>query len=737
MRLILYLGKGGVGKTTLAAATAARSAQLGKRTLVVSTDLAHSLADALDTTLAAEPRQIAPNLWAQEINALDEVRNNWGKVQEYLATSLKNQGMSDVAAEEMALIPGMDEIVALLHIHRQAQEGTFDVIVVDAAPTGETVRLLSMPETFLVYANRLKGWRSIALSAAKPLLRQFLPGVNVLESLEKLNDQVAVLRATLTDPDISSYRLVVNPEKMVIKEALRAETYLALYDYPIDGVLCNRVLPADQKYHDQLLREMVAQQRGYYDTIHSTFAPLPVWDVPYSSREILGVEALAKLGTQIWAGDDPDEDLLSRQPTAGDEGGRPLRPAPAAAARRAGEGHHDEEGRRAGRRGRELQARHHVADGAGADGGDGGEDGQRLAGGHLRGASARAERREQLARMSDETPENPKAESVRLAERAVQVAGLRIATAMNDVPRFLLARVPLVVLPAANHPWQDYRLILERFAPERRVFALDWPGFGASDKPAPADFAYSIQRYAEILAGWMDSLGIARAVFVGNSVGAGAAIQYAAAHPQRTLGLLLVAPAGFTPPGITRWTAARFLGTPGDSARGGRRLHVALSRPDDRRDARGDGPAEGTARGPRLQRLHRGLRRALAQLRHARRRSERRRPRDRRARDGSCVARSTRSSPRRTRDARRRRWARTRASARWRSSCPSGASALPAGAGAFPEGGRGAAGDRRGQRRDGELKTSKVRDSLHVASELQVVICLVRPDPDPCHDIAI
>jgi pimeloyl-ACP methyl ester carboxylesterase len=165
--------------------------------------------------------------------------------------------------------------------------------------------------------------------------------------------------------------------------------------------------------------------------------------------------------------------------------------------------------------------------------------------------------------MSDETPEAANTETPRLAERAVQVAGLRIATAMNDVPRFLLARVPLVVLPAACHSWQDYRLILERFAPERRVFALDWPGFGASEKPAPSDFAYSIQRYAEILAGWMDSLGIARAVFVGNSVGAGAAIQYAAAYPQRTRGLLFVAPAGFTPPGITRWTAARLLGTPG------------------------------------------------------------------------------------------------------------------------------------------------------------------------------
>jgi arsenite-transporting ATPase len=304
MRLILYLGKGGVGKTTLAAATAARAAQLGKRTLVVSTDLAHSLADALDTPLGAEPREIAPRLFAQEINVLDEMRANWGRVQDYVSTVLKKQGVNEVAAEEMALIPGMDEIVALLHIYKQAQANTFDVVVVDAAPTGETVRLLSMPETFLVYANRLKGWRSVALSAAKPLLRQFLPGVNVLDSLEKFNEQVAVLRGVLIDPEVSSYRLVVTPEKMVVKEALRAETYLALYDYPIDGVLCNRVLP-NQKYQDTLLKDMAAQQRGYYNLIHTTFSPLPVWDAPYRSREILGADALAALGAEIWRDSDP------------------------------------------------------------------------------------------------------------------------------------------------------------------------------------------------------------------------------------------------------------------------------------------------------------------------------------------------------------------------------------------------------------------------------------------------
>jgi arsenite/tail-anchored protein-transporting ATPase len=307
MRLILYLGKGGVGKTTLAAATAARAAQLGHRTLVVSTDLAHSLADALDYTLAAEPRQVGERLWAQEVNVLDEVRAHWSKLQDYIGSVLKRQGMNDVAAEEMALIPGMDEIVALLTIYRQAQENDFDAVVIDAAPTGETVRLLSMPDTFIWYANRLGGWRGAAFNAAKPFLRSFLPGLNVMDALDKLNAQVSMLRGVLTDPDTSSYRLVVMPEKMVIKEALRAETYLALFGYPVDGVLCNKVLPApaDGEYRDPLLRDMIDQQTGYYSMIHETFAPLPVWDVPYRSREIIGVEPLAALAAEIWGDEDP------------------------------------------------------------------------------------------------------------------------------------------------------------------------------------------------------------------------------------------------------------------------------------------------------------------------------------------------------------------------------------------------------------------------------------------------
>jgi arsenite/tail-anchored protein-transporting ATPase len=307
MRLILYLGKGGVGKTTLAAATAARAAQLGRRTLVVSTDLAHSLSDALDRPLVAEPRQVGDRLWAQEVNVLDEVRTHWGKLQDYLGSVLKKQGMNEVAAEEMALIPGMDEIVALLTIHRQARDGAFDVVVIDAAPTGETVRLLSMPDTFMWYASRASGWRGAALNAARPLLKTFLPGVNVMEALQQLNEQVTKLRAVLTNPDESSYRLVVMPEKMVIKEALRAETYLALFGYPVDGVLCNRVLPPAPNggYQDALLRDMMEQQAGYYQQIHQTFAPLPVWDVPYHSREVIGEPALAALAGEVWGAEDP------------------------------------------------------------------------------------------------------------------------------------------------------------------------------------------------------------------------------------------------------------------------------------------------------------------------------------------------------------------------------------------------------------------------------------------------
>ncbi len=287
MRLILYLGKGGVGKTTTAAATAARAAELGHRTLVVSTDVAHSLADALDHPLGALPTQLSDRLWGQEINVLDEVRQHWGELRTYLAGLLRRK-----------------EVVSLLHIRRQARDGDFDAVIVDAAPTGETIRLLTMPETFQWYAARVMDWDPGTLSVAKPLVRALIPATNAFESLSRLTKGVEALRATLTDPEVSSYRLVVNAERMVIKEAQRAATYLSLFGYPVDGVILNRLLPQGAGEGDFMAR-LQQLQAGYRKEVHDIFAPLPIWEAQHYPRDIKGLGDLAMVGRELFGADDP------------------------------------------------------------------------------------------------------------------------------------------------------------------------------------------------------------------------------------------------------------------------------------------------------------------------------------------------------------------------------------------------------------------------------------------------
>jgi arsenite/tail-anchored protein-transporting ATPase len=304
MRIILYLGKGGVGKTTIAAATAVRSAALGKRTLVVSTDLAHSLADCLNTPLTSEPKELAPNLYAQEVNVLEEMRHGWGKVQESMSKMLRKRGLDSVTSEELALIPGMDEIVSLLNIYRNARDGNFEVVIIDAAPTGETVRLLSMPDTFQWYAGRIMNLNSGTLNLARPLIKAFMPSGEILEMVQLLSERVKVLRDVLSNPDISSYRPVVNPERMVIKEALRAETYLSLFGYPIDGVVCNRVIQPGN-YTDTFMQDLYRNQEKLRSQVHATFAPLPIWEAPYYSHEIIGIAQLGQLAQEVFGDTDP------------------------------------------------------------------------------------------------------------------------------------------------------------------------------------------------------------------------------------------------------------------------------------------------------------------------------------------------------------------------------------------------------------------------------------------------
>jgi arsenite-transporting ATPase len=304
MRLILYLGKGGVGKTTTAAATAMRASELGLRTLVVSTDVAHSLADALDHPLGALPTQLTDRLWGQEINVLDEVRQHWGELRNYLAGLLRRKGVDEVASEELAIIPGMEEVVSLLHIRKQAREGNFDAVIVDAAPTGETIRLLTMPETFQWYAARIMDWDPGTISVAKPLVRALIPATNAFESLQRLTKGVEALRATLTDPDVSSYRLVVNAERMVIKEAQRAATYLALFGYPVDGVVLNRLLPGGA-VEGSFMQQLHQMQAGYRKEIHDLFAPLPIWEAHHYPRDVKGLSDLSAIGGELFGEADP------------------------------------------------------------------------------------------------------------------------------------------------------------------------------------------------------------------------------------------------------------------------------------------------------------------------------------------------------------------------------------------------------------------------------------------------
>jgi arsenite-transporting ATPase len=325
VRIILYLGKGGVGKTTVAAASALRSAQLGHKTLVVSTDIAHSLADSFDVALASEPQRVAENLYAQEINVLDEIRQHWGEMQGYVGSMLRRQGMSQAMAEEMAVIPGMEEVVSLLHINRLAQTGEYERVIVDAAPTGETIRLLTVPESFQWYVSRVTGMGDITLKMAGGLLRRVMPDKDPVTGLNNLVAGVKELQKVLINPQITSYRVVLNPEKMVVKEGARAVTYLSLFGYPVDGVVVNRVLPgveSDGKgeawvavpSQDPYLHRLQEIQARYLGEIER--------DSGWFDQEMVGLTALEALAKRLFGERDPGEVMFVGQTQTIEEEGR-------------------------------------------------------------------------------------------------------------------------------------------------------------------------------------------------------------------------------------------------------------------------------------------------------------------------------------------------------------------------------------------------------------------------------
>lgn len=305
MRIILYLGKGGVGKTTTAAATAVRSAALGYKTLIASTDIAHSLADSLDAELDSKPKQIADNLWAQEISVTADIHQHWDVLQNFVSGMVKGNGLNSVVADELSSFPGMDEIVSLLHINKQANEQNFDRLIIDAAPTGETIRLLTMPDTFRWYAGHLKSSKVRVAKAVSPIVGRWLKQPTaLLEALSNLDEATGKLRQTLSNPEISSYRVVVNPEKMVVREAQRAVSYLGLFNYPVDAVVVNRVM-AESANEGNFYQQKYEQQQKYIKYIQDSFKPLPLFYAPYYAHEVVGQERLSQLATDTFAEADP------------------------------------------------------------------------------------------------------------------------------------------------------------------------------------------------------------------------------------------------------------------------------------------------------------------------------------------------------------------------------------------------------------------------------------------------
>ena len=306
-RILLYTGKGGVGKTSAAAATALRCAELGYRTVVLSTDEAHSLADSLDTALGPEPVEVLPNLWGQEVDVYYSLGKHWAKLQQYLAAVFSWQGVGGLLAEEIAVLPGMEEGAGLLWIDQHYKEDQYDVIVVDCAPTAETLRLLSLPDVGRWWFDRLFPIGKRATLMLGPLARPFLgdvplPNRETFDAAEALFDQLGRLYRLLTTPTLSSIRLVMNPEKMVIKETQRTYTYLNLYGYLTDAVICNRIFPEGNDGYFSSWRE--AQAR-YLTTIAEGFAPLPILKAPYFEQEVVGLQALRRLAQALFGDEDP------------------------------------------------------------------------------------------------------------------------------------------------------------------------------------------------------------------------------------------------------------------------------------------------------------------------------------------------------------------------------------------------------------------------------------------------
>ncbi|MEL6649961.1 MAG: ArsA family ATPase, partial [Bacteroidota bacterium] len=292
MRILLFTGKGGVGKTTTAAATALQAAQQGYKTLVISTDPAHSLSDALNVELSPEPVEIAPNLYGQEFDVYYSMKKYWGNMRELMRTIFRWQGVDNVVAEELSVLPGMEEASAFLWIEKFYSEDEYDLLVIDSAPTGETLTLLSLPQVTQSWLTKAFPGQKFAIRTFGSVLRRTMdiPLDKGYEELELLFEKLEKVQKIFHDPDLTSIRLVANPERMVIQEAKRAYTYLQLYGYNVDAIVVNRILP--ETGGGKLFKKYIASQKKYLQEIEESFQPLPIFKVAHQGEEVFGLDLL-------------------------------------------------------------------------------------------------------------------------------------------------------------------------------------------------------------------------------------------------------------------------------------------------------------------------------------------------------------------------------------------------------------------------------------------------------------
>lgn len=322
MRLIFYTGKGGVGKTTISAATGMKLASLGYKTIVISLDVAHSLRDAFDRedlliAQTDEKRiQINENLWIQEINVQEAIVEYWDEVYNYIRSLLNRSGLESLVAEEIAVFPGMEEICALLYINQYVREDTYDIIILDCAPTGESLRFVSIPTTLEWYMKRIFKLERNLAKIAGPVIETIssvpIPKDAYFQNIQQLFDRLEGIDKVLTDPKITTVRLVTNPEKIVIKETQRAFMYFCLYGLCIDAVIINRIFP--EGVEEKFFEVWKQTQQKYIEEAEDYFSGVPIWKVNLFDDQIVGEAGLCKLGDILYPDIDPADRFSEQRP---------------------------------------------------------------------------------------------------------------------------------------------------------------------------------------------------------------------------------------------------------------------------------------------------------------------------------------------------------------------------------------------------------------------------------------